>query len=260
MPRPLRTYSISKIYHIILKGIDDQDIFYSNQDKNFFLKQLSITKKKFNYQIYSYCLMDNHVHMVIRIENELLSKAMQSISVRYAHYFNQKYKRVGPFLQNRFKSKKVEDLRYFLEVCRYVHRNPENVGMSKTEDYEWSSFKEYIGKEKIIDKKTLLHYFNNNIDEFIKYTIDDTLNNVNDFAEYEIIEKLTDEQLSNIIAKKIGIDETEDVAIFFKNRTKKEIKKDLLCLKNIQGTNLTQISRVIRIGRSRIEKIWNEET
>ena len=89
--------------------------------------------------------MDNHIHLVIRIEDEFLSKAMQSLSIRYSQYFNYKYERTGPFFQNRFKSKNVENLKYFLEVCRYIHRNPEKAKMSKTEDYDWSSYKEYIG-------------------------------------------------------------------------------------------------------------------
>ena len=88
MSRPLRTFSNSKIYHIILKGINNQDIFLYDSDKVFFLNQLLFTKNQFNYQIYSYCLMDNHIHLVIRIEDEFLSKAMQSLSIRYSQYFN----------------------------------------------------------------------------------------------------------------------------------------------------------------------------
>ena len=136
MARGLRIFSNSKVYHIILKGIDNQNIFYDDQDRRVFLKDLLITKKDYDYKIYSYCLMSNHVHMVIRIEKEFLSKAMQSLMVRYVHYFNTKYKRVGALVQDRFKSKNIENEKYFLDVCRYVHRNPENAGISKTEEYE----------------------------------------------------------------------------------------------------------------------------
>ena len=61
MPRPLRSHSTSKTYHIILKGIDSQDIFYSDQDRKFFLKQLSITKIEYNYQIYAICVLPDHI-------------------------------------------------------------------------------------------------------------------------------------------------------------------------------------------------------
>lgn len=256
MPRPLRTYSNSKIYHIILKGIDSQDIFYNNDDRNFFLNQIQLTKKQFYFQVYAYCLMSNHIHMVIRVENDFLSKSMQSLSIRYAHYFNQKYERVGPFLQNRFKSKNVENQRYFMDVCRYVHRNPEKAKISKTEDYKWSSYKEYIGKEKIINKKVLLHYFDNNIDEFIKYTIGNKYENINDFAEYEMIDKLSDEKLADIICNLYKLENKQEIKHLFKNKTNEDIENNLLLLKEISGTNITQISRVIGVNRKKIKKIF----
>lgn len=102
MPRTSRRLSNSKVYHIILKGIDGQTIFYDNQDRKFFLKQISITKKEFNYIIYAYCLMVNHVHLVIKSEDALLASLMKSLQVRYVNYFNKKYKRTGPLMQNRF--------------------------------------------------------------------------------------------------------------------------------------------------------------
>ena len=132
MPRLPREYSYSKVYHIIIKGIDDGDIFYDNEDKQVFKEKMKLTKDKFKYKIYAYCLMNNHVHLVIDVANDVLSKAMQGLSVRYVHYFNRKYNRKGPLIQERFKSKKVEDQRYFLEVCRYVHRNPEKAKIAKT--------------------------------------------------------------------------------------------------------------------------------
>lgn len=260
MPRQNRKYSYSKTYHIIIKGNDDQDIFYDDKDREFFLKRILKTKKLFNYDIYAYCLMSNHVHMVIKIQNDFLSKAIQSLTASYAQYFNKKYKRKGPFVQNRFKSKNVENQKYFLEVCRYVHRNPEKSYIAKTEDYKWSSYKEYIGKERLINKKILLHYYNDDLNEFIKYTknISD-IEELNTFAEYEMIGKLTDEQLTRIIMKKFDIDNVEDIAEFFRDKSKSEEKRCLKEVKNILGTNITQVARVTRIGRKKIEKIWNEE-
>ena len=97
----------------------------------------------------------------MRVHNDFLSKTIQSLLVRFVHYFNNKYERVGTFVQNRFKSKAVENKEYFIDVCRYVHRNPEKAGICKTEEYEWSSYKEYIKQRKIVDKDILLYYFNN---------------------------------------------------------------------------------------------------
>ena len=257
MTRILRTYSHSRIYHIILKGIDNQDIFYDDQDRRVFLNNILKTKKEFNYNVYAYCLMDNHVHMIIKSEKEFLSKSMQSLMIRYVQYFNKKYKRTGTLVQNRFKSKNIENQRYFLEVCRYIHRNPENAKMAKTQEYEWSSYKEYLGKEKIIDKSVLLHYLDNDINKFIQYTAENNENkDLNELAEYEIMGKLTDAQVSNIIAKIFDIKDVIEIPYFFKNINKVDLKEYVEKLKMIKGTNKTQIARIIRISRSVIEKRW----
>lgn len=260
MPRPPRLFSHSKVYHIILKGIDNQDIFYDDYDRKFFLKQISITKSEFNFIVYAYCLMGNHVHMVIKCEDLFLSKSIQSLLVRYVHYFNKKYKRSGPLVQNRFKSKQVENLQYFIDVCRYVHRNPEKAGIELTQNYEWSSYKEYVGKRRIVNKEVLLHYFNNDVSAFVQDTIK-TINEreIEEYIEYEMIGKLNDEQLARIIMRKFQIEDISDIPTFFKNIGRDSLEKCILEIKNIQGTNRNQVARVTRLGRSLIEKIWSKK-
>ena len=259
MPRPPRTYSNSKVYHIILKGIDDQDIFYDDRDREFFLKQISITKTEFNYMLYSYCLMSNHVHMVIKCQDIFLSKSVQSLLVRYVYYFNKKYKRKGPLVQNRFKSKQVENLQYFIDVCRYVHRNPENAGIELTQNYKWSSYKEYIGRKRFVDKEVLLHYYDDDVNKFIEDTIK-TVNekNIEDYIEYEIIGKLNDDQLAEAIVSKLKIEDVSDIPIFFKNRDREELERSIQEIKNIQGINKNQVARVTRLGRKRVDKFWDK--
>lgn len=254
MSKKLREFSNSKVYHIIIKGIDDGTIFYDDEDRNVFLNKLKITKKKFKYKILAYCLMSNHVHLVILIENENLSKGIQSLIIRYASYFNRKYDRRGPFVQNRFNSKKVENQRYFLEVCRYVHRNPEKAGIEKTDKYKWSSYQEYIKKEKIIDKKILMHYLDNNINNFISYTNkNETKQEINRLAEFEMIRKLNDDIVVRIILDKLKFSSVDEIINYFKNEKNHDKIK---ILKEIQGTNVTQIARVIRINRRLVEKHW----
>lgn len=253
-----RQYSSSNTYHIIIKGIDNQNIFYDDQDRILFLKKLLITKKEYDLKIYSYSLMNNHVHMVIGIQKEFLSKAMQVLMIRYVRFFNKKYDRIGALAQCRFKSKIIENQNYFLRVCRYVHRNPENAGIAKTDNYKWSSYQEYIKEETIVDKKILLHYFNNDINEFIKYTKkceDDE--NSSEFAEFEIRNKLADEELLGIIMKMFNITTVDKVANFFKNHDKAWLEKDIKKIKKIKGTNKTQVARVIRVNRKRVEKLWD---
>ena len=219
-----------------------------------FLERIKITKKEFNYKVYAYCLMSNHVHLVIEVPQEKFSKSIQSLTIRYASYFNKKYDRKGPFVQNRFKSKNIENQRYFLEVCRYVHRNPEKAGIEKTNNYKWSSYNEYISKERIIDKKVLMYYLNNSIENFVKYTnkVED-IQEIMNYADFELNNRLNDEELMKIILKRLNFNNIEEVINFFKN---KENIKDVEKLKDIKGINKSQLSRIIRIDRKNISKYW----
>ena len=262
MPREMRTFSSSKTYHNILKGIDDQTIFYDEQDRRIFLKQLLETKKEYGFTVHAYCLMGNHVHIVMRCDNPILSKAMQSLQIRYVRYFNKKYMRIGTLFRDRFRSKKVEDLEYFLEVCRYVHRNPEKAGIELTQNYKWSSYQEYLGqgKRNIIDKKVLLHYYNNNLDEFINYTLKKTLSkDLDDYADYESINRLTDDELAEIIVQKLDIKKVTKIGTYFNKLSDKKLAENIEKIKNISGTNVTQLARVTRVNRRRIKEACQEK-
>ena len=203
--------------------------------------------------------MGNHVHMVIKSEDVFLSKSIQSLLIRYVYYFNKKYKRKGPLVQNRFNSKQVENLQYFIDVCRYVHRNPENAGIELTQKYKWSSYTEYIGRKMIIEKDILLHYYNNDVNKFIEDTIKNVREkNIEDYIEYEIIAKLNDEQLTGAIMNKFKIKDISDVPNFFKNKGGEELERCIEEIKNIKGINKNQVARVTRLGRSKVDKIWNK--
>ena len=256
MPRHSRTYSFSKIYHIIFRGINKQKIFLDDQDKEVFLKKLLDIKSEFKFQIFSYCLMINHVHLVSKIEDEFLSSGMKSLLIRYSSYFNKKYERIGTFVQDRFKSKNIENQKYFLDVCKYVHRNPENAHICKTEDYKWSSYKEYVGESKIIDKEELMKYFNNDINEFINFTTKPNLNDIDKFSDYEIYGKLKDDQVLNILMNKFNLKDIETTINFFKTKNDMELTKFITQIKNIEGISLSQISRILEIDRRKLKKMW----
>ena len=254
LARMLREFSETDIYHLILRGNDRSDIFYEDQDRYVFLDKLEETKEKFKFQIYTYCLMNNHIHLNIKVEDEFLSKSMQSLELRYLSYFKKKYNRSGHLFEGRFFSKKIENLDYFLTVTKYIHRNPEKAGMEKTENYKWSSFQEYIGKEKYINKKVLMHYFNNNIEEFKKYTLkNDDKAHIYDYAELELIKKLSDEEVADIIKGKFNLKNARDVSLL----PKEEIDIILRSIKNIKGTSIAQISRITKILPYYIRKIWS---
>lgn len=85
---------------------------------------------------FSYCLMDNHVHLLIK-EGEEIGESIKRITVRYVHWYNEKDERTGHLFQNRFRREAVETEGYLISVSRYIHQNPVKAGMvNKVEDYQ----------------------------------------------------------------------------------------------------------------------------
>ncbi len=258
MPRKARNYSEIKVYHIIIRGVDKQNIFYEDKDKYNFLKIIRNTKEKYNYEIYAYCLMDNHVHMVIYDKENQLSKIMQSIEISYVIYFNSKYERVGHLFQNRFLSKKIENQNYLMQVCRYIHQNPLKSGICKTEEYKWSSYDEYVKKDKIINSQMILEFFSENYEEakkmFIKFhNLNLNLDKKTEFKnmlDYEIYESLNDSEATKYICDFWKIDDVREILEY-----NKEIRDKFLAdLGEIKLISIRQMSRILRINRKIIER------
>lgn len=153
MSRKPRLKSGTGIYHVMLRGINKQDIFEDEDDFSMFrglLFHMVYYKDEMGKHqpprchFYAYCLMTNHVHLLIREVEEDLSTVIKRISVAYALYYNNKYQRAGHLFQNRFRSEPVNDSAYFITLIRYIHQNPVAAGIAKSVDaYAWSSWNEY---------------------------------------------------------------------------------------------------------------------
>jgi putative transposase len=159
MSRQARQRSESGIYHIIMRGINKQIIFEDDEDREKFIGYLQYYKNIASYTIYGYCLMDNHIHLLIKEGKEPIGHTMKRIGVSYVAWYNRKYDRIGHLFQDRFKSEVVETDKYLLTVLRYIHQNPVKAGKEKSvENYKWSSYAEYIDKSKIIET-SFIRYF-----------------------------------------------------------------------------------------------------
>ncbi len=171
MPRIPRMNQIrwTNTHHVILRSINHQDIFYDDLDRKKFLKTIIKTKEKYEYELYAYVLMENHIHVLLNDNQNNLSKIIQSLATSYAIYFNKKYDRIGHVFYNRFKSKNIETEMYFLRTLRYIHFNPEKTGICSFEKYEWSSYLQYFKQSKIIDQKTVIQLFENNLTTFKEF-------------------------------------------------------------------------------------------
>ena len=201
--------------------------------------------------------MSNHVHIVIKIQKEFLSKMMKVLEMRYSVYLNKKMDRVGHLFEDRFFSKKIENIEYFKACCKYIHRNPEKAGIEKTENYKWSSYNDYIQKkDNFTDISVLLYYFNDNLEEFNKYNLENNdIEELFEFGEFEIRTKLTDNETAEIIKIKYNLENSMKIS-FMKENERNEIIENL---KKIKGTSIEQISRITGVSTYWIKKIWKNK-
>lgn len=146
MPRAARVLNEKLIYHVMLRGNNKEAIFKNGEDKERIIEILKTKKQSGEYFLYAYCVMDNHIHLILKEGHDNLSRTMKRIAISYAQYFNQRYKRVGHIFQDRYKSENIDNEAYLLAAIRYVHQNPAKAGIGKMDKYQWSSFKDYINK------------------------------------------------------------------------------------------------------------------
>jgi len=171
MPRQRRKLSKTGTYHIMLRGNERKSIFPEEEDYRKFLQILANKKRDDSFLLYAYCLMSNHLHLLIREKKQNISQIMKRINIAYAYYFNKKYNRVGHVFQDRFKSESIEEESYLLSVIRYIHNNPLDAKMVNDPIlYLWSSYKYYIieRKKNLIDKEEILTIFSSKIPKAIQ--------------------------------------------------------------------------------------------
>ena len=153
MPIQKRQESSTKFYHVTARGINKEHIFNQIRERYFFLKILKKYLEKYDVRIYAYCIMSNHIHLLIQSELEVLSLFMARVLAEYAEYYNYKHIRNGHVFQNRFGSECIESEKYFWNCIRYIHLNPVKAGVSKNiSTYRFSSINEYS------DRKTYHSY------------------------------------------------------------------------------------------------------
>lgn len=142
MPRQPRLVVPEYPHHVILRGNNKSAIFYNDTNRRFFIECLKETKEKTKSTIYAYCLMINHVHLLIVPSTEKsLGNMIQSLGRRYVQYINKLHKRTGTLWEGRFKSSLVSKDEYLLTCSRYVELNPVRAKMVKhPKDFPWSSY------------------------------------------------------------------------------------------------------------------------
>ncbi|SNS17964.1 REP element-mobilizing transposase RayT [Anaerovirgula multivorans] len=251
MPRQARKKSKTGIYHIIARGNNRQNIFEDDEDCIKFIEIIQQSKEKSGIELYGYCLMGNHVHLLLREGMESLSLTMQRICSSFVYWYNWKYDRFGHLFQERYKSEVVENEVYLITVLRYIHQNPIKAGITNSvAGYRWSSYHEYIHKQNIIDTELILELFATEKQiakkEFEKYMNE---KNKDECLEYEERHRITDKEIIKLIEEEYGVKKG-----LFHLLGRQEKEMILKNLKEINGITIRQLARITGVSKYMVEK------
>ena len=254
MPRRPRVLSSTGIYHIILRSVNQHIIFEEDSDYQKFLFILSDCVKKYDTQIYAYCLMDNHIHLLIKSSSDNLSSFFQSLGSTFVRWYNTKYSRSGHLFQERYYSVSIENDSSFLSVLAYIHNNPVKANVIRyPSEYRWSSFNAYYGaKDPVVDvsfaykicgsKESLLRYFSKeNVDtdsELFK----------NDHRETSHF--LTDEKAMAIFRSLTNLSSTSDVINLEKTKRNAYIR-----ILREKGLTINQVARLMDVSATTVKRL-----
>lgn len=252
MPRKARRKSETGIYHIIMRGVNKQHIFQDREDRKRFLETMMYYKDVSKYEVYGYCLMDNHIHLLIKELGESISEIVKRTSSSYVYRYNQKYDRCGHLFQERYRSETVEADSYFLSVLRYIHQNPVKAGMAKDmKAYLWSSYIEYIGNPFYTDVYYALRMFSPDKLKakslFQQFMNED---NQDKCLKSNVKTLILDEEVVSYFHN-LGIRNINELQILDKEK-RNEIIRDI---KKIEGITIRQLSRVTGISKSVIDRV-----
>ncbi len=154
MARPLRIEYEGAVYHVTARGNARQDIVVAEEDWRQLQQRLAQTVARYGWELLSYVLMRNHLHVVLRTPRPNLSAGMQYFLSGYANWFARRHGRPGHLFQGRFKGHLVEEESYFWEVSRYVHLNPLRTQpplVAHPGDWPWSSYSGYTRRQDRVD-------------------------------------------------------------------------------------------------------------
>lgn len=172
LARKKRFWFPGAIFHITARGNRRQNIFLNDTDRLSYLSYLKEVKEVHGFKLHAYCLMSNHVHLIIEINHSPPSSIIQQLHTKYSKYFNSKYEYTGHLFQGRYHDEIILNSEYFLTACKYVHKNPERANLKRLlSNHLWTSHSAYINNEPdpLVDTEMLRNYLMVSYEEFMKF-------------------------------------------------------------------------------------------
>lgn len=252
MPRKNRQKAEADIYHVMMRGEGRQIIFESNDDRLCFLRMLARAQEKCGAHVYAWCLMDNHVHMLLKVPFSRLAKLMQILMSGYATYYNSIHDHVGHLFAGRYKSEPIDSDEYLMTVVRYIHQNPVKGGMSASCDYRWSSYQSYISGTGKTNTEFVLAVFGG-LDEFVAFHEHDSRGRpLHELAMAGGVVPFKDEKAYAVAAEALDGMRLSDVKALGR-----EERDEALMRLRTAGLTVRQIERLTGIGRGVINRAQN---
>lgn len=245
MARQARKKSFTGCFHVIVRGVGKQILFEDDKDFGYYVALLDKYSNETKVCIFAYCLMENHIHLLVRETSNELALFMKKMGVSYATYFNKKYERTGHLFQDRYLSEAVETKEYMLTVFRYILNNPAAAGICPASEYLWSSYRRYDDKDSFVDAKIFRQW----IGSWERYAAFIDEKNYDQCLEYSSCKK-DDEWAKGKLRATLHMESGTILKTYEKSQRDDALRK----LKEA-GLSVRQIERLTGIGRSIIQRV-----
>ena len=248
MPRSARKKSAANIYHVILRGINRQDLFEDDGDKHYFMTMLKYYKEVSGFRLHAFCLMNNHVHLLMEPAGDPLDVIFRRFGAKYVAWYNRKYERSGHLFQGRYLSECVDSEAYFRTVLRYILQNPMKAGMESCPgSYRWTSFLAYEkGSGSITDTRYATELFGGR-EALVDFVLQGNRDRALDEDRYDW--RLRDEPAKEIMKEISGCATANEF-----QRLEKEERREYARELYARGLSMGQITRLTGVPKTTVAR------
>lgn len=278
MARKPRIHYEDAVYHVIARGNNRAYIFETNEEKAKYLEIVADYKKRYDFRLYAYVIMDNHVHLLLQVGEAPLAKIMQGIQQRYTQYYNWHRKHSGHVFEQRYKAFLCDKESYVMMVLCYIHQNPVRAKIPEGIDYGWSSHLSYVRKTYgLVNVEFILNILNSDLDkatdQYLKIvgTVVDKLEYKSGKEEQQEeqktfpkagMEKIRTELTWEQLVEKIVVEEeVNQEQLVGKCRIRQVVAARKRLIYEAIKRNLmtrTQLAKILQIDPANITRIWQE--